>query len=242
MSEIAHNHPPRCCCPDQIDHDAGTYAVAVCPLCTEHGELAQLAEPQPGECPVCHSEIGKQHTDYCRFTGIVSELPMLDLDQFRTQTGAETCPDRDQHDLVTYCGTCHTTFSAAGPSDFRTQTSTPTTHARTELDRATLDATLTGSGYLLNGRRIPPEDVQIVHRGGSHWWEPTRDPHARDVTDWPTSDRWHQDGPDSAHERTQCDPAQCGLEPTPTAQDTPCPCTYNTGPVQHTPSCPEWHP
>jgi len=217
MSEIAHNHPPRCCCITSAEQPAavnpgGTIA---CPLCPEHGELAQLAEPQPGECPVCHSEIGKQHTDYCRFFGIVSpitaSLPIevitdatlrsatpdgrLSLTDLHTQTAAETCPDREQHALTTYCGTCHTTFSAAGPSDLRTQTSTPTTQARTELDRATLDATLTGNGYLLNGRRIPPEDVTVVHR-----------------------------------------------EPTPTTQDTPCPCTYSTGPVQHTPTCPEWHP
>jgi hypothetical protein len=215
MSEIAHNHPPRCCC-ERYSYGT-TQALRNCPLCTEHGELAQLAQPQPGECPLCHSEIGKQHTDYCRFTGTVEALPILNLDDFHTQTsnpislgplegtdmtytqtGAETCPDRDQHELMTYCGTCHTTFSAAGPSDFRTQTSTPrATHARTELDRASLDAMLTGNGYLLNGRRLPPEDVTIVHR------------------DQTQGDRWHQDGPDSAHERTQCDPAVCGDTPPP---------------------------
>jgi hypothetical protein len=27
------------------------------------------------------------------------------------------------------------------------------------------------------------------------------------------AERWHQDGPDSAHERTQCEPDMCGLEP-----------------------------
>lgn len=63
-----HNHPPICCCIS----DATTRTDTHCPGCPHHGEFTQHGNPQPGECPICHSEIGKQHTDYCRFTGPVS--------------------------------------------------------------------------------------------------------------------------------------------------------------------------
>jgi hypothetical protein len=69
MTEIAHNHPPNCCC--WVDD---TEEVRRCPLCPEHGELAQLNDPRPGECPICHSQIGRQHTEYCRFIGRVSAM------------------------------------------------------------------------------------------------------------------------------------------------------------------------
>ena len=67
-----HNHPPRCCChysAEAITADD----VTVCPMCIEHGELAQLAkrtpeypgQPEP-QYPCCHQTIGRPHTDYCR--------------------------------------------------------------------------------------------------------------------------------------------------------------------------------
>lgn len=41
MDEINHNHPPLCCCPDlRTDYRPST----ICPLCPEHGELAQLSK------------------------------------------------------------------------------------------------------------------------------------------------------------------------------------------------------
>lgn len=87
-----HNHPPRCCCEIPDGHAIADLRDGTpgpndrCPLCPEHGDLAQLDESDtttvirfdgvtdeiPGECPICHSLIGKQHTDYCRFTGVVS--------------------------------------------------------------------------------------------------------------------------------------------------------------------------
>jgi hypothetical protein len=81
----AHNHPPLCCCiPDKGPLGPGDR----CPLCPEHGELAQLANqctcgtpglnyegPQrdcpihgeaiEGEYPCCHQLVGRPHTDYC---------------------------------------------------------------------------------------------------------------------------------------------------------------------------------
>ena len=85
----AHNHPPRCCCgySDCCGWTDPSPHIGTCPLCPEHGELAQLAgEPQPGECPICHQPIGREHTDYCRLTGPVSALPILDLDSFTSRT------------------------------------------------------------------------------------------------------------------------------------------------------------
>ena len=70
--QTQHNHPPRCCChysAEAITADD----VTICPMCTEHGELAQLAkrtpeypgQPEP-QYPCCHQTIGRPHTDYCR--------------------------------------------------------------------------------------------------------------------------------------------------------------------------------
>jgi hypothetical protein len=84
MTEYAHNHPPRCCC-IQL-HDSQRLSTDLCPLCPEHGELAQLSNSEsrcicrphliPGttdqDCPVhrteypcCHQLAGRPHTDYC---------------------------------------------------------------------------------------------------------------------------------------------------------------------------------
>jgi hypothetical protein len=163
MTEIAHNHPPRCCC--QFEYRQGALVEAPCPLCPEHGELAQLAQPQPGECPICHSEIGKQHTDYCRFTGIVTALPILDLDQFRTQTSTPTTharteltttppagvptgqwlhytgnPDRIEHRAIGgqwhNSQSCEMNICGATPADAEpTPTATPTPEACTSCTR-----------------------------------------------------------------------------------------------------------
>ena len=51
-----HNHPPRCCC--AFSNQPGPDDI--CPACTEHGELAPATE-----CPECHQEYGRPHTDYC---------------------------------------------------------------------------------------------------------------------------------------------------------------------------------
>lgn len=57
-----HNHPPRCCC----DPDNPLRQLH-CPLCPEHGELAQLGDQ---ECTSCHAHAPNAqqivHTDYCR--------------------------------------------------------------------------------------------------------------------------------------------------------------------------------
>ena len=71
--QTQHNHPPRCCCISINDEQFGTYRTDKCPMCIEHGELAQLAEwkpeypgqPEP-QYPCCHQTIGRPHTDYCR--------------------------------------------------------------------------------------------------------------------------------------------------------------------------------
>lgn len=42
MDEITHNHPPLCCCPDPRPRTG--YRPLICPLCPEHGELAQLSK------------------------------------------------------------------------------------------------------------------------------------------------------------------------------------------------------
>lgn len=91
VNEIQHRHAPRCCCfvdpPESADH--------TCPLCPNHGELAQLGNNatcgyygcplKPGhesdhelsahtraqaatlttEYPCCHQLEGRPHTDYC---------------------------------------------------------------------------------------------------------------------------------------------------------------------------------
>lgn len=65
MTEYAHNHPPRCCCflnpPTTDDH--------ICPLCPEHGELAQLGnDNSPRTIRIyacCNQLVGRPHTDYC---------------------------------------------------------------------------------------------------------------------------------------------------------------------------------
>lgn len=58
-----HNHPPRCCCSWHSEPDGKGDLAQIrdtCPACTEHGEFAK-----PIECPQCHIEIGRPHTDFC---------------------------------------------------------------------------------------------------------------------------------------------------------------------------------
>jgi hypothetical protein len=111
-----HNHPPRCCCvAGWIDEPDDP-----CRLCPEHGELAQLGNPQPGECPLCHSEIGKQHTDYCRFDGVVSTLPVKVADHPTDWTATVVSLDPLE-------GTDMTHSQTSQPA---TRTSQPTTFAR----------------------------------------------------------------------------------------------------------------
>lgn len=79
-----HNHPARCCC-SLSDDPIGVRPV--CPVCVEHGELAQLGkhtiervaellDVPPGllvrtdlEYACCHQLVGRPHTDYCQAHG-----------------------------------------------------------------------------------------------------------------------------------------------------------------------------
>jgi hypothetical protein len=65
----AHNHPPRCCC-IQL-HDSQRLSTDLCPLCPEHGELAQLSN---GECPNCHQLPGRPHTEFCQLGAPLSGI------------------------------------------------------------------------------------------------------------------------------------------------------------------------
>lgn len=53
MTEYAHNHPPRCCCEIPDGHTVADFRNNTpgpqdrCPLCPEHGELAQLDNDKP---------------------------------------------------------------------------------------------------------------------------------------------------------------------------------------------------
>lgn len=87
MTEYAHNHPPRCCCISGWVDRPDT----PCPLCPEHGELAQLSNDKPPnaipanvtprtdyEYTCCHQLIGRPHTDYCPTgRGITPEMQEL---------------------------------------------------------------------------------------------------------------------------------------------------------------------
>ncbi|MGZ0150678.1 hypothetical protein ACXJJ3_26710 [Kribbella sp. WER1] len=69
-----HNHPPRCCCPNEINrvgrwHQDGEDDAhelfqcdddCRCPACPVHG-----TKPDPIECPQCRQPVGRPHTEFC---------------------------------------------------------------------------------------------------------------------------------------------------------------------------------
>lgn len=85
-----HNHPARCCC-SLPDDPIGVRPV--CPVCVEHGELAQLGkltiervaellDVPPGllvrtdlEYACCHQLVGRPHTDYCQEAACAGTAP-----------------------------------------------------------------------------------------------------------------------------------------------------------------------
>ena len=102
--QTQHNHPPRCCCISINDEQFGTYRTDPCPMCIEHGELAQLAEwkpeypgqPEP-QYPCCHQTIGRPHTDYCRTGADVNPMTEIEVTgvvssaRFQTDTLCPHC-------------------------------------------------------------------------------------------------------------------------------------------------------
>lgn len=81
----AHNHAPCCCCPTLTELGVMTIREQdACPLCVEHGELAQLAEP---ECPSCHTVAGHPHTEYCQLSA-----PCADLEPHRAHIRFDDSP------------------------------------------------------------------------------------------------------------------------------------------------------
>lgn len=109
--DTGHNHPPRCCCidPQTNEMSDATKAAFGCPLCPDHGELAQLANT---ECPSCHQLPGRPPTDYCQmpawhaarhipiktadhpgdWTATLTTQPATTTSQPTTHTRAHHCP------------------------------------------------------------------------------------------------------------------------------------------------------
>lgn len=168
MDEYAHNHPPHCCCGvREFARPAPGYE---CPLCPEHGELAQLGDDNPPntipanvtprtdyEYSCCHQLVGRPHTDYCPtgrgitpemqqlaermvadeaandpwrapLTGIEVRNPLgMSVTPTHHANGGDMHPRHECH--PDRCGMWATTTSTPP-----TQTSTPDTQARHEID------------------------------------------------------------------------------------------------------------
>lgn len=92
----AHNHPPRCCC-EADDNPTGSNERLDCALCPEHGELAQLADP---ECPSCHTHGEHPHTEYCQLVDHASQLTHAELEPNLAAhvKAARRCADHAPHE------------------------------------------------------------------------------------------------------------------------------------------------
>ena len=168
-----------------------------CPVCPEHGDLAQLAgEPQPGECPICHQPIGREHTDYCRLTGPVSALPILDLDSFTSRTS--TPPTQARGYTLDAQGRTHAAFECHDP-----ECTYPRPHTHPDLAIPDLPRT---PGY--DG----PE--------GTEWPRTKLDPSAHV---WGQDTHYPPRGQGDPHHISQCGSLNrnCPLPPAPTTDDNP---------------------
>jgi hypothetical protein len=185
-----HNHPPRCCCaypePDaRVD----------CPLCPDHGELAQLANDNPANnIPAVivhrHNAIGGgalcEATDSPLTTGMgpsVNCPACVELLTFGS-VGAQPI------DVMPCCnqlaGRPHTDYCPGPglPHDHRVYCSHIPTCPGYEV-RTTTD-------------EFPP----ITETNGNPFGTPVM------------NQRWHETGPDEAHETWRCSLDMCGQLPT----------------------------
>lgn len=226
-----HNHPPRCCCAFARDVDAYE-PTTPCPLCPEHGELAQLGNDNPPnaipanvtwhrtsehdahETWRCQPELcGSQPTQY------PAEYPCCH--QLAGRPHTDYCPDRFNQpdaDEMTRAGI------ALG------MTHTPTAGTRgTATDRLHIGASLTP------GATIPTHERHTCHPDRCGMWATTTTQPPTQTSTPPTEARTHPVGPRSqpgAHHAPDCvrrtNPNAvciCGREgerePTPLATPTP---------------------
>lgn len=209
MTEYAHNHPPRCCCEIANDETAVRGRLVDCPLCPEHGELAQLSNTNPPndipanvtprtdyEYACCHQLVGRPHTDYCPSRHGQQQSPAEVQRIAQANLAANPLGMRHQPQTHTLDGDTHPVHEChpdrcgmwATTTQPPSQTSTPQTQARDLAARV----------------------------------EAARDQHADDrVLEDNKGQRWHETGPDEAHETWRCTPAKCGRERTPLATPTP---------------------
>lgn len=94
MTEYAHNHPPRCCCISGWVDKPDT----PCPLCPEHGELAQLGNTCVVESARIHStdQHGNAHLTFGEG---------LTLDPYTERPECSNCHQPQGRPHTEYCGT-----------------------------------------------------------------------------------------------------------------------------------------